>query len=1048
VAIFYRNPRLTALTVGFILLLGSLALSGMARQEDPTMTERWASVSTFLPGATAARVESLISEPLETRLREIPEIRTIDSNSRAGYSLIGIELYDRVDADAVETVWSEVRDKLAEAQAELPAGASTPKLEMRAPIAATLILAFRWAGEGSAQLGILSRLADALRIELANLPATKETRLYGEAEEQVLVSIDPYRLGSTGLSLAQVADAIGAADTKRSAGRLRHSASDLLLEVDAELDSPERIARIPLATGRDGRTLRVTDIAEVRKAVQDPPRTMAFQGSERAVFVEAKMEPDHRVDTWTAAALKAVEQFHAQLPGGVALEVVYQQNAFTQARLLELAVNLASALVIVLAALIWFMGGRSALTVGIALPLSAAMVLAAMHTMAIPLHQMSVTGLIISLGLLIDNAIVVIEEYKRRRRDGLPIEAAIDSAIRHLAVPLGASTLTTVFAFLTIALAPGGTGDFTGSIGLSVVFAVTSSYLLAMSVVPAIAGFLERRWPDRGGTGWWLNGYSSEALTSRYRRSLDYVFARPALALGIGGLLPLAGFVLAPTLTQQFFPPVDRNQFQVQVALPSHASIHETAATVARVEAILHEYAGITASYWSVGEGAPRVYYNVVGTNDGVASFAAGWVDTDSAETTHRILPELQDRLRRELPHAEVLALPFEQGPPFDAPVSIRVVGPSLETLRLVSDELRVLLAGLPDVTYTRSSVSAAEPKLVFRPAENAAAAANLTTGQLPQLLNDALAGITAGTVQEGNRELAVEVRLANERRDQMHKLVSLPLSGEHSPAVPLEALGTWLLEPATSSIQRYQGERISSVQAFLAPFVLPASTMATFRERLTEANLHLPPGYRLDIGGEEEERSESVGGLLSMFAIFAVAMAGVVVLSLDSFRHGAVIALVGLLSFGLALFGVRLFGYPLGFTALIGALGMVGLSINGAIIVISALRADSGVQAGDDGAVTRVVLDATRHIVSTTVTTIAGFVPLIVFGGTFWPPLATAIAGGVGGSALIALYTVPSLYLWLERRRGHASSDGSATSSAALATAAHQHLQRRDGAG
>jgi len=235
---------------------------------------------------------------------------------------------------------------------------------------------------------------------------------------------------------------------------------------------------------------------------------------------------------------------------------------------------------------------------------------------------------------------------------------------------------------------------------------------------------------------------------------------------------------------------------------------------------------------------------------------------------------------------------------------------------------------------------------------------------------------------------------------------------------VPLEALGSWQVQPSASAIERYQGNRISQVQGFLEPFVLPAGVMAEFRDKLAASDFALPAGYRLDVGGEEEERSESVNNLLSVFVLFAALMAIVVILSLNSFRHGALIGLVGLLSFGLALFGVRLFGYPLGFTALIGALGMVGLAINGSIIVLSALKADARCRAGDADATVEVVLDATRHIVSTTVTTMGGFVPLIVFGGTFWPPLATAIAGGVGGSAIIALYTVPAVHLALARRR------------------------------
>ena len=398
--------------------------------------------------------------------------------------------------------------------------------------------------------------------------------------------------------------------------------------------------------------------------------------------------------------------------------------------------------------------------------------------------------------------------------------------------------------------------------------------------------------------------------------------------------------------------------------------------------------------------------------NDGVASFAGGWVDTVSPESTSEILPGLHERLEKALPNAQVLALPFEQGPPFDAPIEIRVIGSDLGQLKTVSDDLRLILSRLPDVTYTSASISAAAPKLVFRPEESAAAAAGMTTGDLPLRLNDALIGVDAGSVQEGNRALNVRVRSPNTLRDDVHELTALPLPAGAGGVVPLEQLGSWSLEPSVSGIQRYQGERVSVVKAYLKPFVLPAGAMAEFRRALTAADLNLPSGVRLDVGGEEAERSESIGNLLSVFAIFAVAMAAVVILSLNSFRLAGIIGLVAVLSFGLALFGVRLFGWPFGFQALIGALGMVGLAINGAIIVISALKADPGVMSGDRQAAVEVVVNATRHIVSTTVTTIGGFIPLILFGGTFWPPLATAIAGGVAGSAIIALYMVPTLFM------------------------------------
>jgi multidrug efflux pump subunit AcrB len=272
--------------------------------------------------------------------------------------------------------------------------------------------------------------------------------------------------------------------------------------------------------------------------------------------------------------------------------------------------------------------------------------------------------------------------------------------------------------------------------------------------------------------------------------------------------------------------------------------------------------------------------------------------------------------------------------------------------------------------------------------------------------------GAFAGTVQEGNTEVAVRVRTSNARRDEVHELITMPLVSGQGGTVPLDQLGSWNLEPSASGIQRFQGERVSVVRAYLQPFVLPAGVMSKFSTILEASALTLPAGVRLDIGGEAEQRSESMGNLLSTFVIFLAAMAAVVILSLNSFRQAGIIGLVGLLSFGLALFGVRLFNWPFGFLALIGSLGMVGLAINGAIIVLSALKADVRIRNGNADAAAEVIVDATRHIVSTTATTIGGFLPLIIFGGTFWPPLATAIAGGVGGSAIMALYMVPAIYM------------------------------------
>ncbi|MGK0462198.1 MAG: multidrug efflux pump subunit AcrB, partial [Candidatus Azotimanducaceae bacterium] len=306
-------------------------------------------------------------------------------------------------------------------------------------------------------------------------------------------------------------------------------------------------------------------------------------------------------------------------------------------------------------------------------------------------------------------------------------------------------------------------------------------------------------------------------------------------------------------------------------------------------------------------------------------------------------------------------------------------------------------------------------------PNENMTRMLGLSNQQIPQQLNSDLSGLIAANVMEGSTEIPVRVRLDSSARNHLGEINSLPIMGGNSRSgytgIPLEQLASIRLEPAPTRIDRYQNERINTVSGFLLPYAYPSEAVEDFRNRLEQANISLPPGYRIEFGGEEEKRGEAVNNIMATFLTFLWLMVAVIVLSLNSFRHAAIIGLVGFLSVGLALLGVWISGYPLGYTALIGTLGLVGLAINGAIIVLSALRANDDAMAGDIAATTRVVVNSSRHIISTTVTTIGGFIPLIIFGGNFWPPLAMAIAGGVAGSAILALILVPSLFCWYIRR-------------------------------
>ena len=504
--LFLRNRHLLTLTIVILLVAGASALATLPRIEDPRITNRNPVIVTLLPGASAKRVESRVTEKLEQRLREVSEIKEIESVSRAGVSLISLELEDRIGRGANEMVFSKIRDKLADAGRELPPDAGKPDFDdKRGAVAFGLIAAVRWNGpEEMPRLGVMNRLAGELADRLRILPGTESVRLYGEPIEEITVTADPHELNSLGLTTADVARRIRGADAKGQAGALRTSRRDVLMEVAGELDNVQRIAAIPLVDNGAGGVVHLDDVASVTKEWLDPPREIALSDGQRAIFVAARVEAHVRMDRWANEARRVVRTFAVESGGErVHVDVVFDQNRYTGERLAGLGGNLLAGAGVVMLVVWLAMGWRAALIVGSALPLSAGATLFGLTFFGQQIHQMTIFGMIIAIGLLIDNAIVVTDEVARQKRTGVSREAAMGRAVRHLFAPLLASTLTTILGFMPIFLLSGNVGNFVSPIAISVVLALIASFTISMTVVAALAApgsGPHRRLGSNGGT--------------------------------------------------------------------------------------------------------------------------------------------------------------------------------------------------------------------------------------------------------------------------------------------------------------------------------------------------------------------------------------------------------------------------------------------------------------------------------------------------------------------------------------------------------------------
>ncbi len=1010
--LFYRLPRLTALAIIVTLISGFFAILTLGRQEDPTLVERFGYVLTTLPGADAERMEATVTEPIERRLSELPELVEIESASRANVSQIGIEIDNNLSAVEVDNAWTLIRQQVGLAEADLPEGTSRPFVRRVYVGASTMIVGLTWTGEGEPPVAVMSRMASNLEDQFRNMHGTEETEVYGLPDEEVRVIVDPQRLSAAGLSFPQAAGLIAAADAKAPAGTVRGSDSNLGLEIGGEFDGIARIRSVPLVQRGDGTSLRVGDVAEVVKGIADPPTQMALSNGRPTVMVGAFIQPNQRVDQWARSAREVVEAFAQTAPSDIQVELIFDQSTYTEARLNGLATNLIYSALIVFAVLFFAMGWRAAIVVGMALPLTVALVLTLFKFFNYPLHQMSVTGLVISLGLLIDNAIVVVDEYDQERAGGRSILEAIEHSLGKLFAPLLASTLTTALAFAPIAFQPGATGEFIGMIGMSVIFAVVGSFFIAMTVIPAMAGWFDRPRVPGQKKRWWRDGITLSVVSDGYRWTVERVLRFPLLGLLIGIVPVIVGFQLGGSLPTQFFPQTERDQFQVEITLPAQSTIGEAYEASQKATKIIEAYPQVEGVYFTIGEPGPRVYYNAFNNTQGVAGFASGFVQLKSAETSRIIVSDVQKTLRDAFPQAQILATPFEQGPPVAAPIQFYIQGESLPVLNGLGDQVRQVLAQTPGVTFTSAQMQLGAPVVSFQADELATAMSGERLATLAADIRSELDGLPAGSVLEGIKEVPVRVIAPEARRGDLSDLRGKTIgNGRPGEGTPLAALGEMTLQPQTAIIGRKDGRRVNEVFGFIEPYALPDPILADFQERLDASGFSLPPGYDLMIGGNAESSATAVNNLLSLAIPLVLVMLGAVALVFNSFRMAFLILAVGGMSVGLAFGGVWMFNLPLGFNAIVGALGLLGIAINSSIVVLSLLQGSSAARADDVIAQREVVVDATRHIVATTLTTMGGFVPIILTGDVFWMPLATAIAGGVAGSALLALYFVPAVF-------------------------------------
>ncbi|QBY05401.1 efflux RND transporter permease subunit [Thalassotalea sp. HSM 43] len=1016
IEVFVRNGRMMALLMAIIIVSGLASLSVLPRSEDPTLENRFAIVVTNYPGASAERVESLVTEKIEQRLRRIAEIDYIESTSRPEISVLKIKLKGSVTNG--EPIFSRVRDQLGDIQGELPAEASQPILDEERSFAYTQLIALNWVASEQPDLLLLGRYAQELKSELLLVANTDIVLIHGQNQEQILVELDQDKAALAGISMQQLIQSINKADVKVPAGKLVNASNQLQIELTGALDSLDRIRNIPIISDQYS-PLLLGDIASVKRDLVAPLKRLAIVNGKPAIVIGNRMLTDVRIDKWTKAVEQQLATFEQALPDSIELEMLFSQNDYTNERLSDLVNNIFIGFALIAIVLLFTLGIRAATIVTLSLPLTVFFTLAVMNFYGLPIHQMSVTGLVVALGIMVDNAIVMTDTVLQKKKQGINGRQAVIESVRHLWMPLLGSTMTTVLAFMPIALTPGDAGEFIGGIALSVIFALIGSYLISHTVVAGMAGRFLKVQNESRLPSWLAQGVHLPRLHAAFNKSLSLGLAKPRFTIALILVLPIAGFFSAKFLDEQFFPPSDRDMFHIEVYLPAQSSLAASRDLTEQISEFLAPYDEIEQVRWFIGESSPSFYYNLTGAKDGMQNYAQAMITAQDFAAANALIPQLQIALDDAYPQAKILVRKLEQGPPFNAPIEIRLYGPNLDTLKELGDELRLVFNNTEDMIHSRATLSAGTPKVWVKADEEVLNSQNITLADIAAQLQAGLDGQVAGSVIEATESIPVRVRRPIELTQSANDLYSFPvINAQEQNFLPLSAISQVSIAPSRGAIPHRDGRRVNVIEGYLRAGVLPSVALSKIKDSIEQNGFTLPAGYSMEIGGESGARDDAITDLMSSIGIIVVLLITTVVLSFNSFRISSIIFISAFMSAGLGLLSIWVFNYPFGFTVIVGLLGLSGLAINSAIVILAELKADADAIQGDKQAIIIGVTSCTRHIVSTTITTVGGFLPLIIAGGGFWPPFAIAIAGGTVLTTMLSFYLVPVAFYSMSRRK------------------------------
>jgi multidrug efflux pump subunit AcrB len=1002
-----KNYQFTLVVFLGVLSLGIFTLFNMPRGEDPELKSPQFPVVVVYPGTSQADMEELVVNPLEKRISELDNLKRIQSTIYDGLAIINVEFLYSEDPD---TKYQEMVREVEATRKDLPSDIFSIEVRRISPSDVNI---YQFALiSANAPYEELQEWSEKLEKRLEKIPALKKVKTWGYPANEVEVVLNLEKMAQQKIPVSRVIGAIQSENLNIPGGSLSAGTRKFNVKSSGDYESIEEIKNT--IVGSNGtKVIYLKDIADVRTDYEDEKHLTRYNGH-RSVFVTAAQKDGQNILKVRDLVEPVVAEFQKELPSNIAFAKVFDQTKSVEKRLSRFGIDFMIAIGLVLITLLP-LGYRASVVVMISIPLSLAIGLILLNVFGFTINQLSIVGMIIALGILVDDSIVVVENIERYMREGHSrMEAAI-MGTKQIGLAVVGCTATLCFAFMPLMFLPESAGDFIRSMPAAVIFTVIASLIVSLTIVPFLSGRLLSEHHSQGGNRF-MRGLQW-VISGSFSRALNWALKHPALTLLAAALIFGGSLLLIPLVGFSLFPKSEKPMFLINVETPVGTNLAETDRITQYVDSILTTYPQIKNFATNVGKGNPRIYYNVVQREE-AENFAQIFVQLNTTRTEEKVA--LIDTLRQKLanyPNARIEVKDFEQGPPLEAPLAYRIMGDNLDTLQFLAAQIERILLETEGTIYVNNPIKTMPTDLRVVANKAKAGMLGVPVSEIDRMIRLGIAGLNIGKFRDdAGEEANIKLTLAKTGSVQdLSVFDRLYVNNIQGTAIPLRQLADIQMETSPNQIRHYNRTRFVTVSSYLTTGYLTDNVNQEVVKKLE--SYPWPKGYTYMVAGEQENKEKSFGGLGTIILITAFGFFGILVLEFKTFKSTFIVLSVIPLGIIGAILILLLTGNTFSFTAVVGLIALVGIEVKNSILLVDftnqlreeGLPLDEAIQKAGEIRFVPIVL--------TSLTAIGGLIPLVLEYSPLYSPLALVLIGGLISSTLLSRLVTPVMYKLLPPR-------------------------------